>query len=51
VRPGIPGWAQVNYPYGANINDTVEKLMYDLDYIRHFSFALDATARPSVMRR
>jgi exopolysaccharide biosynthesis polyprenyl glycosylphosphotransferase len=43
VRPGITGWAQVNYPYGANIKDTVEKLMYDLYYIRHFSLALDAT--------
>jgi lipopolysaccharide/colanic/teichoic acid biosynthesis glycosyltransferase len=33
----------VNYPYGANIEDTIEKLMYDLYYIRHFSIALDAT--------
>jgi exopolysaccharide biosynthesis polyprenyl glycosylphosphotransferase len=43
VRPGITGWAQVNYPYGASVEDTVEKLMYDLYYIRHFSLALDAT--------
>ena len=43
VRPGITGWAQVNYPYGSSIEDTVEKLMYDLYYIRHFSLALDAT--------
>ena len=43
VRPGITGRAQVNYPYGANIEDTIEKLMYDLYYIRHFSIALDAT--------
>ncbi len=43
VRPGITGWAQVNYPYGASIEDTIEKLMYDLYYIRHFSLALDAT--------
>ena len=42
VRPGITGWAQVNYPYGANIKDTVEKLMYDLYYIRNFSLQLDA---------
>ena len=42
VRPGITGWAQVNYPYGANIKDTVEKLMYDLYYIRNFSLHLDA---------
>jgi len=43
VRPGITGWAQVNYPYGANIEDTLRKLEYDLYYIRHFSFTLDAS--------
>jgi exopolysaccharide biosynthesis polyprenyl glycosylphosphotransferase len=43
VKPGITGWAQVNYPYGANLDDTIRKLEYDLYYIRHFSFVLDAT--------
>ncbi|MFM8830671.1 MAG: sugar transferase [Spartobacteria bacterium] len=43
VRPGITGWAQVNYSYGASVDDTLEKLMYDLYYIRHFSLVLDAT--------
>jgi len=43
VRPGITGWAQVNYPYGANLEDTIRKLEYDLYYIRHFSFTLDAS--------
>jgi exopolysaccharide biosynthesis polyprenyl glycosylphosphotransferase len=43
VKPGITGWAQVNYPYGANLEDTVRKLEYDLYYIRHFSFLLDAS--------
>jgi len=43
VKPGITGWAQVNYPYGANMEDTLRKLEYDLYYIRHFSFLLDAT--------
>ncbi len=43
VKPGITGWAQVNYPYGASLDDTVRKLEYDLYYIRHFSFRLDAT--------
>jgi len=43
VRPGITGWAQVNYPYGACIEDTIEKLMYDLYYIRNFSLTLDAS--------
>ncbi|MBL9206084.1 MAG: exopolysaccharide biosynthesis polyprenyl glycosylphosphotransferase [Opitutaceae bacterium] len=43
VRPGITGWAQVNYPYGANLENTLRKLEYDLYYIRHFSFLLDAS--------
>ncbi len=42
VKPGITGWAQVNYPYGANLEDTVQKLKYDLYYIRHYSLRLDA---------
>jgi exopolysaccharide biosynthesis polyprenyl glycosylphosphotransferase len=42
VKPGITGWAQVNYPYGASLDDTIRKLEYDLYYIRHFSFVLDA---------
>jgi exopolysaccharide biosynthesis polyprenyl glycosylphosphotransferase len=42
VKPGITGWAQVNYPYGASLEDTMRKLEYDLYYIRHFSFTLDA---------
>lgn len=42
VKPGITGWAQVNYPYGANMEDTIRKLEFDLYYIRHFSFLLDA---------
>jgi len=42
VKPGITGWAQVNYPYGANLEDTIRKLEYDLYYIRRFSFMLDA---------
>jgi tRNA(Ile)-lysidine synthase TilS/MesJ len=42
VKPGITGWAQVNYPYGASIEDTARKLEYDLYSIRHFSFTLDA---------
>ncbi|MBI5771163.1 MAG: sugar transferase [Verrucomicrobia bacterium] len=43
VKPGITGWAQVSYPYGASTEDTIRKLEYDLYYIRHFSFRLDAT--------
>jgi exopolysaccharide biosynthesis polyprenyl glycosylphosphotransferase len=42
VKPGITGWAQVNYPYGESGWDAVEKLKYDLYYIRHYSLKLDA---------
>ena len=41
VRPGLSGWAQVNYPYGASQKDSENKLSYDLYYIRHFSILLD----------
>ena len=43
MKPGITGWAQVNYPYGANLEDTKWKLEYDLYYIRYVSFVLDAS--------
>ena len=43
VRPGISGWAQVNYPYGENLSDTKNKLKYDLFYIRYFTINLDFT--------
>lgn len=42
VKPGITGWAQVNYPYGESDHDAIEKLKYDLYYIRHYSLKLDA---------
>jgi len=41
VRPGITGWAQVNYPYGQNIEDTRQKLMYDLYYIKYWNVWLE----------
>ena len=41
VRPGITGWAQVNYPYGSNTHDAKQKLMYDLYYIKHWSLWLE----------
>jgi exopolysaccharide biosynthesis polyprenyl glycosylphosphotransferase len=40
IRPGITGWAQVNAPYSASIEDTREKLRYDLYYIKHRSLYL-----------
>jgi exopolysaccharide biosynthesis polyprenyl glycosylphosphotransferase len=41
VKPGITGWAQVLYPYGATVEDAIEKLQYDLYYIKHMSFGQD----------
>ncbi|MDZ8225827.1 sugar transferase [Nostoc sp. ChiVER01] len=41
VKPGITGWAQVMYPYGASVEDAYEKLAYDLYYIKNYSLALD----------
>lgn len=41
VKPGLTGWAQLNYPYGATEADSLEKLKYDLYYIKHRSFLLD----------
>ena len=41
AKPGLSGWAQVNYPYGASIDDARIKLSYDLYYIKNFSFLLD----------
>jgi exopolysaccharide biosynthesis polyprenyl glycosylphosphotransferase len=42
VRPGITGWAQVYAPYAASVEETLEKLSYDLYYVKHQSFATDA---------
>ena len=41
VRPGVTGWAQVRYTYGASVEDALQKLQYDLFYIKHMSFAFD----------
>ena len=41
VKPGITGWAQLNYPYGASVADARHKLEYDLYYIRHYGLTLD----------
>ena len=41
IKPGITGWAQVMYPYGASVEDAYEKLAYDLYYIKNYSLALD----------
>jgi sugar transferase (PEP-CTERM system associated) len=41
AKPGITGWAQVRYQYGASIDDAIEKLQYDLYYVKNHSFFLD----------
>ena len=55
VRPGVTGWAQVRYTYGASVEDALQKLQYDLFYIKNLSLALDlyilvATVRTVVLR-
>jgi sugar transferase (PEP-CTERM system associated) len=41
LKPGLTGWAQVRYSYGASVEDAMEKLQYDLFYIKNLSIALD----------
>ncbi|MBA2355201.1 MAG: TIGR03013 family PEP-CTERM/XrtA system glycosyltransferase [Acidobacteria bacterium] len=41
VKPGVTGWAQVMYSYGASVEDAIEKLQYDLFYIKHLTVAFD----------
>ena len=43
VKPGLTGWAQVKYRYGASVEDALEKLRYDLYYIKHCSLLFDLT--------
>lgn len=56
VRPGITGWAQVRYQYGASLEETKQKLEYDLYYIKHLSLGLDLlimfeTVKTIILRR
>ena len=41
VKPGLSGWAQIKYPYGSSVEDTLQKLQYDLYYIKNRSFVFD----------
>jgi sugar transferase (PEP-CTERM system associated) len=41
VKPGITGWAQIRYPYGASVEDAVKKLQYDLYYVKNHTLFLD----------
>ena len=50
VKPGITGWAQVCYPYGASVEDAYQKVAYDLFYIKNYSLMLDATIALKTLR-
>jgi len=41
VKPGVTGWAQVRYQYGASVEDSAAKLQYDLYYVKNHSLFLD----------
>ncbi len=56
MRPGLTGWAQVRYTYGASVEDALKKLQYDLFYIKNLSMALDlfiifSTVKTVLLRR
>ncbi len=56
IRPGITGWAQVRYRYGATLEETKQKLEYDLYYVKHLSIGLDLlimfeTIKTIILRR
>jgi sugar transferase (PEP-CTERM system associated) len=56
IRPGITGWAQVRYQYGATLEETKQKLEYDLYYVKHLSVGLDLlimfeTIKTIILRR
>lgn len=41
IKPGLTGWAQINFRYGASVEDSLEKLQYDIYYLKNYSFTLD----------
>jgi lipopolysaccharide/colanic/teichoic acid biosynthesis glycosyltransferase len=56
VKPGLTGWAQVRYTYGASVEDALEKLQYDLFYIKNLTLSLDMlivfnTIKTVILRR
>jgi sugar transferase (PEP-CTERM system associated) len=50
VKPGITGWAQINYPYGASLEDAREKLAFDLYYVKNASLLLDVSILLQTLR-
>ena len=56
MRPGVTGWAQVRYTYGASVEDAMEKLQFDLFYIKHMTITFDlfvllSTVKTVILRR
>lgn len=56
IKPGVTGWAQVRYSYGASVEDSLEKMQYDLYYVKHLSLTFDLlialeTVKTVVLRR
>jgi sugar transferase (PEP-CTERM system associated) len=56
IKPGVTGWAQVRYSYGASVEDSLEKMQYDLYYVKHLSLVFDLmivleTVKTVVLRR
>jgi lipopolysaccharide/colanic/teichoic acid biosynthesis glycosyltransferase len=50
VKPGLTGWAQINYPYGNTVEDAVQKLQYELFYIKNFSVLFDLSILATTIR-
>lgn len=50
IKPGITGWAQVMYPYGASVEDARKKLQFDLFYIKNYSLVLDLVIAVKTLR-
>jgi lipopolysaccharide/colanic/teichoic acid biosynthesis glycosyltransferase len=50
VRPGITGWAQVRYRYANNIEEEIEKLRYDLFYVKHASAVMDLSVLAQTLK-
>jgi lipopolysaccharide/colanic/teichoic acid biosynthesis glycosyltransferase len=56
IKPGVTGWAQVRYSYGASVEDAIEKMQYDLYYVKNLSLMFDMlivleTIKTVVLRR
>jgi exopolysaccharide biosynthesis polyprenyl glycosylphosphotransferase len=50
VKPGLTGWAQISYSYGASVDDALQKLQYDLYYLKHMSVVFDVFILVATLR-